>query len=520
MGARRKVVIGIIALVVCSLAVAGYTMLNRRPSMAMGEGPALPVERGMIATAIDTTGNVSARLEADLAFEITGRVSEIHVSEGDVVTEGEPMVVLDTTDLRTDVAQAGLSLAISEAQLAKLRAGPKSTDVAAARANLESARENLARVLEGPSVAQIGASVAALRAAQDGYQQLVDGPDGDEILVLKADMERADVALRQAQMQYDKYAWMQGYEASPQSAALHQATIDYQRAAASYRLKVQDPTAAELQNAVAQIQRAQDDLERLEDSPTEAETAAAKAQVAQAESQLDVLMRGATDEDLAIAESQVEQARVALQQAEHRLEKARILAPFSGTVTAVNYDVGDLVSMNVAAISLADLSSYEIEVLVDEVDIAGISPGQRAEIILDSYRDVSLVGRVRAIAPKGVVAQGVVNFPVTVDVSSKDLPTGLTGAGIRLGMTAEVRIIQRERQDVMLVPLDAIRREGTNEYVVVPDVSGELRRIQVETGQIQDDSVEIRGDIKEGDQVLLPQETERRSGFGPLNGGH
>lgn len=519
MGTRKRMIISVVALAVCGLILAGYTLLRRQPAMAMTEDPALPIERGTIATAIDATGNVSARRDADLAFEITGRVSEVYVSEGNEVTAGQPMMVLDTADLETDVAQARLSLTVNEAQLAKLRTGPTAAELGAARANLESARENLAKIQEGPTEAQLAASVAALGAAQDSYQELLDGPDEDEILVLKADMERADVALRQAQMEYDKYAWMKGYEASPQAAALHQATIDYQRAAANYRLKVQDPTTAELQNAVVQVQRAQDDLDRLRDSPTEAEITAAEAQVAQAESQLDALLRGATDEDLAIAEAQVEQAQVALQQAERRLQKAQISAPFSGIVTAVNYDPGDLVNVSLPAISLADLSAYEIEVFVDEVDIAGIWPGQRVEITLDSYRDVPLMGTVRMVAPKGVVTQGVVNFPVTVDLSSEDLPGDdlLTGAGIRLEMTANVRIIQEERQDLLLVPLDAIRREGTVEYIVVPDASGELRRVQVVTGQVDGDRVEVHGDIEEGDQVLLPQKTERpRSGFGPF----
>jgi len=513
----KKVVITIVALTVFGLVPVAYMLLRNQPAPAMAEGPALPLKRGTVVMSIDTTGNVSARREAALTFDLSGRVSEVHVSEGDEVQAGQLLMALDTTDAETEVAQARLSLAINEAQLAKLRAGPTAAELAAAQANVESARENLARVLEGPAEAQLAAGEAALAAAQDAYRQLLDGPDSDEILIAKADMERADVALKQAQAEYDKYAWMKGFEASPQAAALHQATIDYERAAASYRLTMQDPTTAELQNALAQVQRAQDDLDRLRDSPTEAEISSAEAQVAQAESQLDTLMRGASDEDIAIAEAQVEQAQVALDQAERRLEKAQLLAPFSGTVIGVNYDVGDFVSANLSAISLADLSTYEIEVLVDEVDIAQVSPGQQAEITLDSYPDVVLKGTVRTVAPKGIVTQGVVNFPVVVDVSSDDLPdTGfLAGEGILLQMTANVRIVQEEREDVLLVPLEAIRREGSTEFVVVPGSSGELRRVQVVTGQLEGDWVEVQGDLQDGDQVLLTQESDRpRSGFG------
>lgn len=515
----KRAVIGIVALVVCGLASAGCMLLGEQPASATTVGPTLPVKRGTVVTAIDTTGNVSARREAALTFEVSGRVNQVYVSEGDEVEAGQLLIALDTTDLEMEVAQARLSLAISEAQLAKLRTGSTAAEVAAAQANLESARENLAKAQEGPTQAQLAAAEAALKAAQDSYQQLLEGPDEDEIVVAKADMEKAEVALKQAQAEYDKYAWRQGFEASPQAAALHQATIDYQRALANYRLKIQDPTTAELQNALAQVERAQDDLDRLRDSPTDAEMAAAQAQVAQAELQLDQLVQGARDEDLAIAEAQVEQAQVALQQAKRRLEKAQLRSPFAGTVIAVHYDVGDFINTNIPVISLADLSGYQIEVLVDETDIAQISPGQQAEITLDSHPGVGLTGVVRSVSPEGTVTRGVVNFPVTIDVDVEELPSGPGpgGTGVLLQMTANVRIVQERRENVLLVPLEAIHREGPREYVLVSNPSGPARRVQVATGQIEGDQVEVLGELQEGEQVLLSPgagPNRRAGGFG------
>jgi len=520
---RRITIILTLVLALCALSLAACGPLNNPGAQTMGQAQAFPVRRGTMVTAIDTTGNISARQEADLSLDVAGRIKEVYVQEGDQVEAGQLLMELDTTDLEMEAAKARLSLAINEAQLAKLRTGPTAAELAAAQANLESARENLAKIQEGPTQAQLAAAEAALKAAQDSYQQLLDGPDPDEITVAKADLEKAEVALQQAQAEYDKFAWRQGFEASPQAAALHQATIDYQRAEANYRLKMQAPTEAEIQNALAQVQRTQDDLDKLRDSPTDAEVAAAQVQVAQAESQLDQLVRGPTDEDVAITEAQVEQARLNLQQAEQRLEKARLVAPFAGTVIAVHYDAGDFVNANLPVISLADQSAYEIEVLVDEADIAGVSPGQRAEIALDAYPDVTLRGTVRRVAPKGIVTQGVVNFPVTVDLNAEDLPGGnsLGGTGVLLQMTANVRIVREERRDVLLVPLDAIRREGAREYVLVSDPSGQPRRVEVATGRFEGDQVEVQGALQEGEQVLLSEGTgsaQRTGGFGMFGG--
>jgi len=519
MNIRQRICITILLLALAALPLAGCQALRPPRSQAMEESSTTPVRRGTIVIAIDTTGNISARHEVALAFEISGRVAEVSVKEGDLVEAGQLLMALDTTDLEMELAKARLSLASSEAQLAKLRSEPTEAEVAAARANLESARENLARVLEGPAQAQLAAAEAALKAAEDSYQQLVEGPDEDEILIARADMEKAKVALQRAQAEYDKYAWMQGYEASPQAAALHQATIDYERALANYRLKMRDPTTAELQNALAQVERARDELERLRESPTEAEVAAAQAQVAQAELQLDQLLRGASEEDIAVAEAQVEQARIALQQAQRHLEKAHLTAPFAGVVTALHYDVGDLAVANALAISLADTSAYQIEVLVDEVDIGRVAPGQRVEITLDAYPDVLLTGAVREVAPEGQVVQGVVSFPVTVDLDMENLPPGPGpgGMGVLLRMTANVRVVQETREDALLVPLAAIRREGAREYVLVADPSGTPRRVEVATGEIQGELVEVSGVLREGEQVLLSPEAEvgqRSGGFG------
>jgi len=153
------------------------------------------------------------------------------------------------------------------------------------------------------------------------------------------------------------------------------------------------------------------------------------------------------------------------------------------------------------------------------VDIAAVSPGQQAVITLDSYPALILRGTVRSVAPRGRVTQGVVNFPVMVELSSEELPNRdlLAGTGILLEMTANVRIVQEERQDVLLVPLDAIRREGTTEYVVVAGSGGELRRVEVVTGQLEANWVEVQGALREGCQVLLSEQPVRpRSGFMPF----
>ena len=159
----------------------------------------------------------------------------------------------------------------------------------------------------------------------------------------------------------------------PQSLQLQQATIAYDTAQAQYRVT--------------------------SSGSTEAQRIASQAQIAQAQAALDRLKTGSSAEQIEIAQASVDQAQVALEQAQHRLENARLLAPWDGVVTAVNIVDGTLGQPGVPAIGLADMSQLHINVQVDEIDIAVIRSGQPVTIEVDALPESKLTGTVTSVAP-------------------------------------------------------------------------------------------------------------------------
>ena len=187
-----------------------------------------------------------------------------------------------------------------------------------------------------------------------------------------------------------------------------------------------------------------------------------------------------------------------------------IVAPFDGVITHVNIKAGGS-SGSGSAIELADVSRYHVNVLVDETEISQVQPGQLSQITVDALSGIMLTGKVAAIDPAGQVVQGVVNFNVRIDLDP-------TAAPIKLDMTTNTRIIGESHANVLAVPINAIRSDGSGSpFVIVLDQQSGQRMVAVKTGLTQGKLTEVSGDLQAGEQVLI-NATTRPTGFGTFGG--
>jgi HlyD family secretion protein len=530
----KKIWIGLV--VIIALVGVGYylrddiwSLINRRTGAAAsaqepGSGfdpanlPTTAIRPAGDAAGVSAAGNIELSSQRPVVLEVDGIVTQVAVEVGDLVAADDLLVALDTTDLERAVAGAQLSLANAQAQLDQLLEPADSAEIASAQASLASAQQSLADVQAGPSDAELAATEANLAAAQARYQELLDGPSEAELTQLSADLEKTMIDLQQAQWDYDQVSYRGDVGASSQSAALQQATIDYEAAKAAYEIATAPASQADLQGALSDIESAQEQLDALRNQPTQADLAAAEAQVASAQAQLDELLNSPSEAERRAADISVEQAQLDLEEAQAKLAKAQLRAPIDGTVLSVDIEVGEKVSSGLSAVILADLNDLELTVNVAEVDIGKIYPDQRAEITVDALPDKIFKGVVARIAPSSQSESGVVNYPVTVRLTDTDL------AGVRPGMTAVADILGEEMADSWLVPTSALVERGGNTVVrILRD--GQPTPIRVTTQGSQGEWTVVQsGELREGDQAIgavssfLDQDQEFR-GFGPPGGG-
>jgi len=159
-----------------------------------------------------------------------------------------------------------------------------------------------------------------------------------------------------------------------------------------------------------------------------------------------------------------------------------------------------------------------VDASVSEVDINRVQVGQEAVITLDGVFAREYRGRVVEVAPVGVETRGVTTFPVTVEILDAD-------EAVRPGMTADVQIITRSMEDVLLIPSRALRmlngervvyvlspedepldgtRQGLPFFSVGQASESSLTPVPVILGVSANGYSEVlSGDLKEGDLVVL-----------------
>ena len=224
---------------------------------------------------------------------------------------------------------------------------------------------------------------------------------------------------------------------------------------------------------------------------------------------------------LALDTAGIQQNEAALEEAQINLAYTDIKSPVDGVVVSRNVDVGQTVAASFQTPTLfliaQDLTKMQVDTSVSESDIGDISAGQPASFTVDAYPGKAFHGTIAQVRNAPTVVQNVVTYDVVISVDNKNLD-------LKPGMTATVTITTAERDDVLRVPLRALRfnphagkavsggqaktardRTGAGTqtvWVMQPD--GTVRGVQVQLGVRNDENAEVvSGDLHAGDQVAI-----------------
>ncbi|MDF2633223.1 MAG: efflux transporter, family, subunit [Pelosinus sp.] len=177
-----------------------------------------------------------------------------------------------------------------------------------------------------------------------------------------------------------------------------------------------------------------------------------------------------------------------------------ITAPIDGMVIGTPTPAGQTVAQGISTpqviMTIADMSKMQIKVLVDESDIGRVLTGQEVSFTVDSYATQTFTGKVTRISRSATTSSNVVYYPVYVDVESAQsllYPT----------MTARVTIKVGESKNVLVAPLAAVKEEKGQKYVQLM-VNGKAQNAPVSVGLSDEEKVEIRSGLNEGDSIILP----------------
>ena len=420
---------------------------------------------------VTASGEVRPIRYIKLTSEVPGRIEEIYVNAGDQVTQGTPLVRVDPTQLQSS----------QEAQWALAQAAIN---------DVQNARTAVASAQQGLVVAE--SSVASAR------QQLV---------ALQTAVDRAQVDLNSAQRELKRYSDL--IEAGVASRAEYDAARDaYDQA----KLALQTAKANVESQRIA-VKEAMERANQQKLSIKEAQTGIKSSEMRASQQQ--ALLRGQTSQR----------------------SKATQLSPLNGVVADIPTRVGEYAVSQLSStplMTIADMSTINVEVNVDETEISNVEVGQQAKVKVDALGDKELTAVVTQKNPLAVsksdVQGGLSNrvnvqeakeFKVTVEL--RDLPDEIKN-GLRPGMSATATITTKTKSNVIAVPLEAIVEKaapapspGATPAGGTPVAGGErpkslkgvyliegnkVRFIEVTTGITGEADIEITSGVQAGQEIV------------------
>ena len=213
---------------------------------------------------------------------------------------------------------------------------------------------------------------------------------------------------------------------------------------------------------------------------------------------------------------------------ERQIERCTLRAPGDGIVVYAN-DPGRMGGQNAVQIeegasvrerqkifSLPDITKMRVNTKVHESMVDRIKPGLRSLVRVDAAANEVIKGQVEKVAPMSDANQQF-SSDIKVYTTFVTLEGDTTKFNLRPGMSAQVEILVEELEDVLSVPVQAILQFKNKDYVFVKDGDG-FRREEITLGISNDQHVEVKKGLKEGDMVAMTPNSlltdeERREAF-------
>lgn len=420
------------------------------PPPPVPEKPTYTVKRGTVVDSMSFVGRVSPTVEQQLFFRENGRVKKVYVERNQMVKKGDLLGELESDDLLRQLAQAEI-------------------DLEASKLNLQNALDTRQYTIDRAKLDLEMKKLALAKLEASGSKT--------DLEIARANLQKSEAALKQAQRRYDIRAERPGAEASPEALALEQATIDYQIAKANYDKAVERDRLAAFD---IEMQRKTVALAELE------------------------LQRANRDVDPQLVKA-VDRLKLQVDRLKAQVDARRVVSTIDGKVTSVSaYDGRDIQAYKVAFI-VADESKLEITAEPISSQLQRLKEGLSAAVVLSAYPGKELPAKIRQLpypyGSGGSVAQQqgsaeVVDKLTHIDFDPQDLK-------LEPGDLVKVIVTLEKKDNVLWLPPAAIRTFAGRKFVVVEE-DGRQRRVDITIGIESAERVEIVDGLQEN-QVVIGQ---------------
>lgn len=426
---KRKIIIGAVVATVLLSITAISLFASRRDTP---EVTTVKIEqRRELKSTVTASGEIRPIQYINLTSEVQGRIEDIFVKEGDLVTKGQPLVKLDPTQLESN----------KDAQAAAVQTARD--DIQVSQSQVAAAQNQYAQAQQGLTATQASVDTALQQVASARQQ----------VVAAQTDVDSRQVDLNAATRELKRNTELL------ESGVISR--LEYDTA----KDRVETAEAA-LRNAKARLES-----QRLAINEANARVNEARARASQQAVAVRDAKRAIDTANLNVnsSVSRANQQAAILRGSSSQRDKTLQVAPLSGIVAEIPSKVGTFAVANLsstALMTIADMSAVNVEVKVDETEIDKVEVGQKVKVKVDAFGEGEIEGEVTQKTPialgksqttgglsTNINVQEAKEFRVVIQL--KNLAQNIL-EGLRPGMSATATITTKTAENVVAVPLQAI----------------------------------------------------------------
>jgi len=535
----------IVVVIVAAIGIGVYYISSKNTNKSAGSSTnyiTAAVRKGTITVNVNGSGTMQANNETDVTVDTSGTVKKVYFKEGDTVKKGDLMYEIENKDLPLSIKEAEINIKQMQADANGIKQQMAKATVTAPASGLIT--------LGVSSGDQVTASMPIATIQDISKLSLTASTSADKAMNIKAGQSVKITATGVSGSFTGTVSQVSAYSQGEQIGA---ATIAIDVNNSGSKLKPGNTATATITTSAGAVVVSGQLVSK--SSPVQVKAPLSGNVQTLYVSDGSVVAKGQkilkfdmTDlqNNLDLQNVKIQQAQLDLNGQKDKLNELKVYAPVSGVIVQQNVEEGDdigsissgssaslgstagLSSMlgagsstgaattdssgttsqskgNVIAV-IADSSKYQVVIPVDELDINKIKIGQKAIVTADALPDQQFDGEVTDVSDQGTTQNGVSTFDVTVSFDKKD--------GMKIGMTADADITAQQKDDVLIVPIEAVVERNGKKYVMVynenttngsktsatPSASS---MHEVKTGINNESYIEIVSGLSEGERVIL-----------------
>ncbi|RKD28187.1 HlyD family efflux transporter periplasmic adaptor subunit [Lacrimispora algidixylanolytica] len=514
---KLLIILPLVLLAVAGIAGGLIAKKNKSASAKAGSVQTATVTKSDITTELSSSGNISPKNTYDITSLTEGEVTAAEFEEGDIVEKGQVLYAIDTSSMESQITSANNSLertqesyqnALSDYNTALSDYSGntyKSTEsgyiktLSVKAGDKVSSNMELAAIYDDQTmkikVPFLSAEAAQIASGNGAILTLTD--TGEQINGVVSAVSNMDVTLTGGRIvRYVTIEVANPGGLTAETAATASVSDFVSSMEATFEPKLETTMKADITTAV--------EIQNLLVHEGDYVTKGTPLFTMESKS-AEKLLRTYKD-SLDKAQESLDSAKNKLETTQDTYDNYTITAPISGKVIKKSIKTGDKITKSTSGSTVLaviyDMSNYTFEMSVDELDVKSVKVGQSVTVTADAVSGKTFSGTVTNVSLQSATADGVTNYPVTVTLND-----GLDE--LLPGMNVDGVITLEEAKDVISIPVDALMRGNT---VYVKDASVKesngpvpagFRSVEVTTGLISEDYVEIKTGLTEGEEVYV-----------------